>query len=335
MSNALLIIDPQNKQLIYKGTQSLISIGRVDSNDFFVQHDTVSRSHAEFRKVGQDWVVVDLGSTNGTFLNANQVLPQMPLLLRAGDSLRFGDIETVVSEEGNIRSVPSLYVFKKATYQGEFPISSTTDFSFGGMNATIPSDELSTNDLIFIIRQDESGLLMSCKHPQITPLHNGEDVSGRVLLTDRDIIQIGSLYVLISHRNLSEVGEVVSRLNSEFEGQERHKTQDTELELPEYLKSRMGDEGWDDPMKKKRKRTATVFSLEQFTEETEQRRGSTLRSQSELVGVQRFSMPNLAAVKIDEEKRIKKHAIIGVATIFVVLIMVLVLFDLYRDFFVA
>jgi pSer/pThr/pTyr-binding forkhead associated (FHA) protein len=334
MSNALLIIDSTQRSLLFKGSANRISIGRVSSNDFVIRHDTISRSHAEFYQVGQDWVIMDLGSTNGTFLNNSKLMPQNPVLLRAGDSLRLGDIQTTVSEEGNVRSVPSLYVFKQSTYEGEFPISATTDFSFGGLNATIPADELSTNDLIFIIRQDQNGLLMSCKSDQITPLLNGQEVSGRVTLSDRDIIKIASLQVLVSYRDPSQVHQIVDSLNSGLEGADLGQPADADLEIPDYLKSRMGDEGWEDPLQKKRKRTATVFSLDEIADDDpEHKSGSTLRSQAELVGVQRFSMPNPETVRVNEERQIKRQALIGIASLFILMIMILVLVDLYKDVF--
>lgn len=338
MSNTLLIIDPNSNEVIFRSSESRITVGRVDSNDLFVPHETVSRSHAEFNNVGQEWAFVDLGSTNGSFLNGDQLHPHIPVLIRAGDIVRFGDVEAIVQEEGAIRSVPSLYVFRKSTYEGEFPISSTTDFSFGGMNATIPADELNTKELIFIVRQDESfqgegALMMSCKFPDITPVVNGRDVSGRVALSDRDTIQIGSINMLVSSRSAKEFNKKVSEVNSQLAIPEQGKAENAGDEIPDYLKTRIGADGWEDPLEKKRKRTSTVFSLDEVGEDyTERRSSSTLRSQAELVGVQRFSRPNLETVKKDEQKKQRKQAFIGMATILVVFVMLLVLAGLYKDF---
>lgn len=45
-----------------------ISIGRVNSNEFIVDHESVSRQHAELYINGDLYELVDLKSTNGTFL---------------------------------------------------------------------------------------------------------------------------------------------------------------------------------------------------------------------------------------------------------------------------
>jgi hypothetical protein len=336
MSNALLLIDEGTNTILFHGENKKISIGRTKGNDLIIPHETVSRSHAEFLKVGQDWAVADLGSTNGTLLNDKPLSPQAFSLTRAGDRIQFGDIKVTVSEEGNIRSIPSIYVFKQTKYQGEFPISENTDFSFGGMNATIPSDELDTRDLIFIIRQDEKGLLLSCKHQDYFPARNGESISGRVPLLDRDILTIGSLYFLVSNRNPAKVQEMIDQIQSSLPAViDKENSPGTPVELPSYLKGRMGDDGWEDPLERKRKRTQTIFSLEEPSDVNEARKGSTLRSQAELVGIQRFTMNSMDTVKLENERKMKKQALLGAASLFIILIMLVILFDLYKDLFIG
>ena len=52
-------------------------------------YDNVSRRHAEFRyEQGEVWVV-DLGSSNGTFVNEVQLVPNKPVRLVNGAKLRF------------------------------------------------------------------------------------------------------------------------------------------------------------------------------------------------------------------------------------------------------
>jgi pSer/pThr/pTyr-binding forkhead associated (FHA) protein len=338
MSNALLLIDANTNTLIFQCEKNKFSVGRVEGNDLVIAHETISRFHAEFLKVGQDWAVVDLGSTNGTLLNEEQISPEIFSLTRAGDNLQFGDINIIVSEEGSIRSIPSIYVFNQTKYQGEFPISENTDFTFGGMNATIPSDELDTSDLIFIIRQDQEGLLLLCKHQEYFPTRNGESVSGRVRLFDRDILTIGSLYFLVSDRNSDKVKKVIEQIQSNLpqnSSMEKEGSSGVSVKLPSYLKGRVGEDGWEDPLEKKRKRTQTMFSLDSNSDGNEERKGSSLRSQAELVGIQRFSMQSLDTVKFENERKRKKQALLGAASLFVILIMLLILFDLYKDLFLG
>ena len=50
-----------------------IRIGRDPSNDFSIDHPVVSKYHAEIVKQGGKYFVVDLGSTNGTFVNGIKI----------------------------------------------------------------------------------------------------------------------------------------------------------------------------------------------------------------------------------------------------------------------
>ncbi len=47
----------------------------------------VSRKHAMLRRFGMDVAVVDLGSTNGTWLNGIRLAAHQPVILRNGDRL--------------------------------------------------------------------------------------------------------------------------------------------------------------------------------------------------------------------------------------------------------
>ncbi len=49
-------------------------LGRADSNGIVVNHDLVSTEHLELRRSDDGWEIVDLGSTNGTFVNDKRVL---------------------------------------------------------------------------------------------------------------------------------------------------------------------------------------------------------------------------------------------------------------------
>ena len=65
-----------------------LSIGRDESNDLVLNDDRVSRNHALIRKQGADVVLVDLGSSNGTFLNGRPV--GGPHTLQESDRLEIG-----------------------------------------------------------------------------------------------------------------------------------------------------------------------------------------------------------------------------------------------------
>ena len=70
-----------------------ITIGRDPSNDVWVNHPTVSKKHAEVVKQNGRYMVVDLGSTNGTFVNGIRAkrhqLQQLDRIVVGPSELRF------------------------------------------------------------------------------------------------------------------------------------------------------------------------------------------------------------------------------------------------------
>jgi hypothetical protein len=70
------------------GDRTVFTIGRAASSDLRLTDMTVSWRHAELRRVGDDWVLADLGSTNGTRANGWRV--GSGFLVRAGDRVTFG-----------------------------------------------------------------------------------------------------------------------------------------------------------------------------------------------------------------------------------------------------
>jgi pSer/pThr/pTyr-binding forkhead associated (FHA) protein len=63
-----------------------VSIGRQESSDIFISEQHVSRQHAVISYQDGVFVLRDLGSANGVFLNDARVTEPMPLL--AGDTIR-------------------------------------------------------------------------------------------------------------------------------------------------------------------------------------------------------------------------------------------------------
>ncbi|MGD2207495.1 MAG: FHA domain-containing protein [Anaerolineae bacterium] len=62
------------------------TIGRWDDNDVVVDDRWVSRHHAQIRREGEQYVVEDRGSKNGTFVNGQRIAE--PTVLADGDVLQ-------------------------------------------------------------------------------------------------------------------------------------------------------------------------------------------------------------------------------------------------------
>jgi pSer/pThr/pTyr-binding forkhead associated (FHA) protein len=69
-----------------------IVIGRGDGCEVRLPDPSVSHRHASIRQRGTDYIVIDEGSSNGTFVGIVRLSPQAPRVLRSGDQIRVGRI---------------------------------------------------------------------------------------------------------------------------------------------------------------------------------------------------------------------------------------------------
>jgi hypothetical protein len=79
---------PQVAELRYPRVPGYYVIGRADDVDFHLDFTAVSRRHALLAHVDGGWVIADLGSRNGTWLNGWRLPGAAPLL--PGDLLDIG-----------------------------------------------------------------------------------------------------------------------------------------------------------------------------------------------------------------------------------------------------
>lgn len=89
----LVVLDQDgNRKETISITRDPIVIGRLSTNDVVLADSNVSRRHAELRREGSRWVLVDLRSTNGTLVNG-KVAREHPL--ENGDRMTFGTSDLV------------------------------------------------------------------------------------------------------------------------------------------------------------------------------------------------------------------------------------------------
>jgi pSer/pThr/pTyr-binding forkhead associated (FHA) protein len=67
------------------------TVGRSSDNTLVVPHSSVSHHHCEILTYGNEVIVRDLGSTNGTFVDDARLKPQSGV--RDGQVIRFGDVQ--------------------------------------------------------------------------------------------------------------------------------------------------------------------------------------------------------------------------------------------------
>lgn len=93
----------------------LIHVGRGAHNDVVLPDDSVSDSHAKLQKRDGGWYVVDMGSTNGTYvagrrIGTEQALPAECDLRFGGMKLRFRVVEAAADDAKGTRAIAGVSV---------------------------------------------------------------------------------------------------------------------------------------------------------------------------------------------------------------------------------
>src|SRR5712692_8932151 len=95
---ALWITDRAGLRFALEPPLGVVRVGRATDNEIAIDNQNVSRYHAQLRWVESSWLVYDLDSTNGTFVDGQRVDTAQPKAVAAGATLRLGDYDLQVDE---------------------------------------------------------------------------------------------------------------------------------------------------------------------------------------------------------------------------------------------
>lgn len=87
-THQLIMRSGPTPEKVYELTQPVIFIGRDFGNELVINDPEVSRRHARLTAQTGGYILEDMGSTNGTFVNGQRLLG--PHLLRPGELISFG-----------------------------------------------------------------------------------------------------------------------------------------------------------------------------------------------------------------------------------------------------
>jgi hypothetical protein len=94
-ANAFLILGGAE---IFPLNQAVINIGRRPGNHLEIDDQRISREHAQLRAMQDNYMIFDLDSTGGTFVNGKRVTQR---ILAPGDVISLAGISIIYGMEGN------------------------------------------------------------------------------------------------------------------------------------------------------------------------------------------------------------------------------------------
>jgi pSer/pThr/pTyr-binding forkhead associated (FHA) protein len=96
-----------NGNQVFPLNKSLLNIGRSSSNDLILDDLKVSRSHAQLRLIDGHYVIFDLDSTGGTFVNDQRVIQHT---LYPGDVISLAGVPLIFGQEPTLPGGTQEYI---------------------------------------------------------------------------------------------------------------------------------------------------------------------------------------------------------------------------------
>jgi len=216
----------------YALENEMVTIGRVDDNTIKVDNMAVSSHHAKLIRENGDYVLIDLNSLNGTFVNGQKI---SKWILKNNDFITIGKHTLVYIDErvpkksplsgtSELRSpegtvmldmrtqqqlleeaaakkgvdkmgelVGALTFISDSKGQGEIDLSKRITMIGKGKEAEIKIKGLFLPNISAVISRRPAGYFLSHSEGRAIPKVNGESVKGQVKLKDGDIIEITGL----------------------------------------------------------------------------------------------------------------------------------------------
>jgi len=87
---ALAAVSGPDPEAIFRITASECTVGASEEADFVISDPKVSGKHFKIRVNGHLYSVIDMGSTNGTMVNQNEISPKTPVRLKNFDEIHVG-----------------------------------------------------------------------------------------------------------------------------------------------------------------------------------------------------------------------------------------------------
>jgi len=211
----LTIEDDQASKTVVHLVRDDYTIGRAEENTVRLTERNISRRHARLTKPGERWLLLDLTSYNGCFVNGQRVTDKHEIV--HGDLVQLGDYRLQILDDSILDPVS----FDKAVTMPAAPRSQALlgqpDRLVMVVGPTVGAEFPLTQDRPLVVGRGEE-CDVSINHPSVSRVHaeiqplgdgryeivdresaNGVRVNGvelpRTLLDARDVIELGDVIV--------------------------------------------------------------------------------------------------------------------------------------------
>ncbi len=172
-------IDTRETRLDPQSQNSLI--GRQAGLALTLEHSSVSRKHAVIRFINGQYILRDLNSSNGTFVNTQPLVPDKTHTLQPNDTIRFGDVQF----RFQLRQVSPATTQLAMTQSSDETAANPLQHILGSPLELNTGRPIPESFLATARKTSSLILLMKSTEPRILPL-SPEQLAGKRLIMGRD-----------------------------------------------------------------------------------------------------------------------------------------------------
>lgn len=130
---------------------SELSVGRTDA-DLCFQDEKISRKHAKFLVIKNIFFIIDLNSSNGTYINGKRIIPQMTVQLYDGDEVQIGHENISIKIDGDSHALPPTKELKADTQTGDNIIEIESSFAHREKDGFLEQTQSSSKVRLHIVK---------------------------------------------------------------------------------------------------------------------------------------------------------------------------------------
>jgi len=189
-----------------------LTIGRGQENDLIIDHPSVSRYHARIDFDGKDYLVQDLKSLNGTYIENIRLTPGAPHTWLPGENLRIGEIWLRVERAGQAITTQAVLPKSPPLQQGNLDgAKEPAQTEIPTMFFSPDGRSIDPNQVYFSSGAGWVGVFLENSHFSVTP---GFSVSSSLLLINKgpktDTFLIGYQGIPLEWMSSSPRSKIVS-----------------------------------------------------------------------------------------------------------------------------
>lgn len=192
----IVVHDKQGRRSVTAFDQDRVTFGRSDDNDVILADASVSKAHAALERDGGAFVIRDLGSTNGVFIDGERALSAGPIAVSPGAAIGIGDFLVSLSVKGE--QPPETYRIGVTEPSGRahvFAVSGdeVTVGADAGCDLQLEGDGVAPRHARVVI-QSERLVLADLRSPSGTWL-NEERLTAPQVVNEGDVVRVGCFHL--------------------------------------------------------------------------------------------------------------------------------------------